>query len=151
MTRVTAYLEGRVYSTEEDGNIRIWEIRDELLPAYPYEQVFIPTVIREVSGQTQSSCIDPTVSWETEAQCLEAMNFMYSSFGTEDPITDQYGAAECRDGFWVLYQWCPAFSPETYTEHVLQGVTDQHIVIKGEVRNAKGKRKSKFRNLSYVF
>lgn len=52
-TRVTGYLEGRTYSTNSDGSLRAWEIRDTLIDGYPFEQIFIPTVVRMVENQAQ--------------------------------------------------------------------------------------------------
>jgi hypothetical protein len=52
-TRVSGYLEGRTYSNNTDGSIRLWEIRDTLIDGYPYEQVFVPTIVRVVENQAQ--------------------------------------------------------------------------------------------------
>lgn len=52
-TRITGYLEGKVYSTNEDGSNRLWDIRDTQIANYAFEQVFIPTVVRIVENQSQ--------------------------------------------------------------------------------------------------
>jgi hypothetical protein len=52
-TYVSGFLEGRVYSGTGE-NIRIWEVADTLIPGYPEEQVFVPTIIRETAGQRQA-------------------------------------------------------------------------------------------------
>lgn len=144
-TRVSAYLEGRVYSNNSDGTTRVWDVRDTQIHTYPEEQIFVPTVIRIVENQAQGRWPDPTVSWTGIADCLEAMNYLYSTRGSDQDITSIYGAAEWSDeNFCMLYQWCPAFYNETYTEHILNGVRDQNIIIKGQIRDEEGDLKSKF-------
>lgn len=61
-TRVTGFLEGRVYSENDDGSIRLWDIRDTQVPSYAYQQVFVPTVVRVVENQSQGRCQDRTIN-----------------------------------------------------------------------------------------
>lgn len=56
--RVTGFLEGKTYS-EINGNIKLWEVRDTLVPGYP-TQIFVPTTIRITPNQQQSKCLSPT-------------------------------------------------------------------------------------------
>ena len=137
-TRVTGYLEGKVYSINADGSTRLWDIRDTQISNYAFEQVFVPTVVRIVENQSQGRWMDPTVNWTSMADCLDAMNYLYSTRGSDLPITDQYGAAECQNNYCMMYNWCPAFHQDSYTEHQLIGVLDQSIVVKGQIRDEQG-------------
>lgn len=87
--------------------------------------------------------MDPTVNCTSMSDCLTAMNYLYSTRGSDMEITDQYGAAECQDNFCMLYNWCPAFHQDSYTEHQLIGVLDQNIVVKGQIRDEQGDLQSK--------
>ncbi|CAI2364044.1 unnamed protein product [Moneuplotes crassus] len=140
-TRVTGFLEGRVYSENDDGSIRLWDIRDTQVPSYAYQQIFVPTVVRVVENQSQGRCQDRTINCTTTSDCLLAMNYLYSTRGSDMDITAQYGAAECQDGFCMMMSWCPSFSEDSYTEHILRGVLNQNIIIKGQVRDELGDEK----------
>jgi len=70
------------------------------------------------------------------------MNYLYSTNGSRQSITDNYGAAECAEGMCMMHQWCPPHYNETYTEHTLEGVLEQNIIVKGRVQNYKGDIKS---------
>lgn len=59
-TRIIGYLEGTTYSTNNDKT-KIWEVKDTLIPGYPVEQVFVPTIIRITPNQKQEKCESPTI------------------------------------------------------------------------------------------
>lgn len=62
---MSGYLEGRVYSVNGEST-KIWEVRDTLIPGYPVEQVFVPTILRITTNQKQGKCHSPTVECKTK-------------------------------------------------------------------------------------
>ena len=129
---ITGYLEGKTYSYY-NSNLKLWEVKDTLIPGYPKEQVFVPTVIRATMNQKQSVCESPTNPCKQDSDWNNMMKYLYSTGTTGKTVTEIYGEAKCSNNMWMLQQWCPAHYNKTYQEHILEGVTEQVVVIKGKV------------------
>lgn len=129
---VTGYLEGKTYSYYND-NLKLWEVKDTLIPGYPREQVFVPTVIRITMNQKQDVWESPTNPCKVDSDWSDMMKYLYSTGNTNKTVTELYGSPKCSNDMCMLQQWCPAHYNKTYQEHILEGVTEQTVILKGKV------------------
>mmetsp|Transcript_39772 Transcript_39772/g.45650 ORF Transcript_39772/g.45650 Transcript_39772/m.45650 type:complete len:128 (+) Transcript_39772:718-1101(+) len=61
------------------------------------------------------------------------MDYLYSPGKSGKTVTELYGSPKCSNGFCMMFQWCPPHYNKTYQEHVLKGVPEQTVIIKGKV------------------